>query len=453
MLKPEPDTNPNGKMMVDPPAIVRALISFVANRSIDPKQTAARRRKFEAERVKQAAPHRVEYFHQFDDPYSHLAAQTLARLQERYDVEIVPHLVRASAGKNQPELRKLADWARRDAALIAPHYGLTFPETAPVAPDGALSAKATRHLVGLDDERMIDALPHISEALWKGDAARLPEATTNGDAETALDRGSARLAELGHYSGAMFYYGGEWFWGADRLFHLEQWLREVGACRDPSLGYICPRPEIDVSGVDASNLTLDFYPSLNSPYTSIIHDLTVSMAEECGIQFNHKPVLPMIMRGVPATREKGLYIVFDTKREANHLGVEFGPAVSPIGEPTRKIYSLLPWARSQGKAIPLLSSALRLAFAEGTGLHRRRGLRKAVERAGLGWREAQKHLGSDEWKAETARNQIEMTEVMGLWGVPSYRLSGGGKDDLCVWGQDRLWLIAAEIRKRGAQRA
>ena len=46
-----------------------------------------------------------------------------------------------------------------------------------------------------------------------------------------------------------------------------------------------------------------------------------------------------------------------------------------------------------------------------------------------------------------------MTEELGLWGVPSYRLRGGaGEADLCVWGQDRLWLIAAEIRRRGNMR-
>ena len=72
-----------------------------------------------------------------------------------------------------------------------------------------------------------------------------------------------------------------------------------------------------------------------------------------------------------------------------------------------------------------------------------------MEAAGLGWGEAQKHLGSDDWKRTTAEYQREMTEELGLWGVPSFRLRGGnGEADFCVWGQDRLWLIAAEIRRR-----
>jgi 2-hydroxychromene-2-carboxylate isomerase len=406
-LEPEPSPNPNGRLMVDPPVLLRRLVGFASNRTIDPARRAGRRERAERARRRAGAPHRVEYFHQHDDPYSHLAGQVLPALQERYDIELVVHQIRASGGKNQPELEMLDAWARRDAELIAPHYGLVRP----------------------------------SEMTDRQDTA--PDAAT-------LDAGSARLAKLGHYSGAMFHYGGEWFWGVDRLFYLEQWLRDLGACRDPSLPYICPRPAINVSGVDASQLTLDFYPSLNSPYTAIIYDRTIAMARECGIRLDHKPVLPMVMRGVPATPRKGAYIVFDAKRESEYLGTRFGPVLFPVGEPTRQIYSLLPWARAQGKDIALLSAALRLAWTEAAALHRKNGIRLAVEEAGLDWNEAQRHLGTDGWKAETARNQREMTVELGLWGVPSYRLRGDdGEPDLSVWGQDRLWLVAAEIRRRG----
>jgi 2-hydroxychromene-2-carboxylate isomerase len=47
------------------------------------------------------------------------------------------------------------------------------------------------------------------------------------------------------------------------------------------------------------------------------------------------------------------------------------------------------------------------------------------------------------------RNQDEMVDGLGLWGVPSFRLSGpDGQPELAVWGQDRLWFIAAEIKRR-----
>ena len=70
---------------------------------------------------------------------------------------------------------------------------------------------------------------------------------------------------------------------------------------------------------------------------------------------------------------------------------------------------------------------------------------------GLDWNEAAQRIGSDDWKAITEKHQDEMVEMMGLWGVPSYKLSGpGGEPDLAIWGQDRLWLVAAEIRRRAA---
>jgi 2-hydroxychromene-2-carboxylate isomerase len=38
---------------------------------------------------------------------------------------------------------------------------------------------------------------------------------------------------------------------------------------------------------------------------------------------------------------------------------------------------------------------------------------------------------------------------MGLWGVPSFRLLGRpGEPDYSTWGQDRLWRVEQEIRRR-----
>lgn len=441
----EPDKNPNPKAIVDPPGWLRHLMRRQFDKVTDLRNVNKRRKKAEKKRLRAGNPHVVEYFHQLDDPYSHLTAQVLATFGERYDVVIKPHLIRASGGKNQPELDKLSTWARRDAELIAPHYRLEFPKDAPVRPGLDHQIAAGRALSELSDADFIAVLSDISGSLWAD--GEQPENAGNIDA--ILEKGSARLAELGHYSGATFYYAGEWYWGVDRLFHLEQRLRDLGACKAADEPFICSRPDIDVSNIDASAMTLDFYPSLNSPYTSIIYDRTIALKNECGIQFNHKPVLPMIMRGVPATRAKGMYIIFDTKREGEFLGVPFGPMLTPIGEPTRLAYSLLPWAMERNADEALMSSLLSHAFAKGVGLHTKKGMRQAVEAAGLDWGEAIQHLGGDDWKAMVEQHQDEMVDGLGLWGVPSFRLSGpDGEPDLAIWGQDRLWLIAAEIRRR-----
>ena len=115
--------------------------------------------------------------------------------------------------------------------------------------------------------------------MWSGESVDVGlSSVTSAEAKAALDSGSARLAQLNHYSGAMLFYGGEWYWGVDRLFHLEQRLRDLGACKTSDQDYLVPRPDADVTGVDASGLELHFYPSLNSPYTSIIFDKTVALS-------------------------------------------------------------------------------------------------------------------------------------------------------------------------------
>jgi len=446
----EPENNPTASYFVDPPRLLRFFVSKRLSRFANAQWKAKKRAAAEKSRNAEGRAHVVEYFHQVDDPYSHLMAQIVAQFAESYDIEVVPHLIRATGGRSQPEEEKLAVWARRDCGLIAPHYGLSFPDNAGVVPEPELQQAANRALTKLGAKDFLNQVEGISTSLWSDGSIDAGQVTVE-EAEAALKAGSARLAELDHYSGAMLYYAGEWYWGVDRLFHLEERLRELGVCKDPGQPYIAPRPELDVRGVDASGLQLHFFPSLNSPYTAIIYDNTIELSRACKINLHHKPVLPMVMRGVPAPPSKAAYIFFDVKRESEFLGVPFGNTVITIGEPTRQSYSLMPWAKSLGKDIELLSTLLRYAFAEGKGLHKQKYIKRAVEAVGLDWSEALKHLGGEDWKPFIEKHQDEMVEGMGLWGVPSYRLCGpDGEPDLEVWGQDRLWLVAAEIRRRAS---
>ena len=446
----EPENNPTASYLVDPSRLLRFLVSKRLSGFANAGRRAKKRVAVEKKRKAQGLPHVVEYFHQVDDPYSHLMAQVVAQFAERYDIEVVPHLIRATGGRSQPEEEKLAVWARRDCGLIAPHYGLSFPDNAGVVPEPQLQQAANRALTKLGAKDFLNQVKGISTSLWSDGSIDTGQVTVE-EAEAALEAGSARLAELDHYSGAMLYYAGEWYWGVDRLFHLEERLRELGVCKEPGHPYIAPRPELDVRGVDASGLQLHFFPSLNSPYTAIIYDNTIELSRACKINLHHKPVLPMVMRGVPAPPSKVAYIFFDVKRESEFLGVPFGNTIITIGDPVRQSYSLMPWAKSLGKDTELLSTLLRYAFAEGIALHRKKNIKRAVEEVGLDWSEALKHLGGEDWKPFIEKHQDEMVEGMGLRGVPSYRLCGPeGEPDLEVWGQDRLWLVAAEIRRRAS---
>jgi 2-hydroxychromene-2-carboxylate isomerase len=267
-------------------------------------------------------------------------------------------------------------------------------------------------------------------------------------AQARIAAGNARRAKLGHYSGAMFHYGGEWYWGVDRLHHLENRLVELGASRVPDAPRIAPRPAIEMGPLrDDGSLTFEIYPSLRSPYTSLIFDHAVKLAEETGVRMLMRPVLPMVMRGVSVTRQKGFYIFADAAREARALGLDWGRIEDPIGEPVRNAYSLYPWALAQGKGNALLSSFLHAAFFDGVSTNTPAGMRTVVENAGLSWDEAEKIMGNRDWEDALEANRLAMYDF-GSWGVPSFRLlDETGSEVLALWGQDRLWLFSREIQR------
>lgn len=74
------------------------------------------------------------------------------------------------------------------------------------------------------------------------------------------------------------------------------------------------------------------------------------------------------------------------------------------------------------------------------------GMKKIVERAGLDWDVAKRHLqvnnglGNDNWRDYESQNQKEMLSL-GVWGVPSFTY---GRDNV-FWGQDRIRALEDSI--------
>jgi len=437
--------------------LARRISPYAIGVLTSPLTRATRRWLVEQRRRLSGGRHRVLYFHQIDDPYSQLAAQVLPELLARYEIELVPHLVGPPSDAAAPERQRLADFARRDAADVAPGYGLDFSAGAAPTPECALLA--ARMLVpAIAAGSFVELAARAGAALWRGDRARLEAlaresgVTDIATARAALDAGSRLREQLGHYLGGMLYYGGEWYWGVDRLHFLERRLRSLRLLRKaggPLL--IAPRPDPSAEPVPPSRerLTLEYYPSLRSPYTAIAMDRVFALPKRLPVDLVLRPVLPMVMRGLPVPRAKQLYITLDTKREAEDVGVAFGRVCDPVGRPVERGFSLYPWAKERGRAFELLRSFTQAAFAEGVDTGTDAGLRLVVERAGLGWEEAQAHLDREGWREELEVNR-EQLFALGLWGVPSFRLLGRspGEPDYSTWGQDRLWRVEQEIRRR-----
>ncbi len=446
-----------GAATMDPSPLRRWLTSRMLNRVLDPGRERKLAETAERERLSRGERHVVEYFHQLDDPYSLLAAQCIGPLLAHYEIDVRWHLVPGPSGANAPEPELLAALARADAKAVAPGYGLACPPL--VAPDGALLRRAQRIFTATPERGRVEAAEALSSAVLTGNALALDDLAkrhgeaTAEDADALLQAGAARRKALHHYAGAMFHYGGIWYWGVDRLYHLEQRLQALKAQRRPLADSLFPRPPLRSGPLrDNGSLTLEFYASLRSPYTALIFDTAVDWARTVGLRLEVRPVLPMVMRGVAATRDKGMYIFSDAAREARALGVPLGQFHDPIGEPVRRCYSLLPVADAAGKRVELMSSFLRAAFFEGRKTGRTRVLRKVVERAGLSWSMAARQLGQPGWEEILEANRQAMY-AFNCWGVPAFRLADeAGSTLVAAWGQDRLWLVADAVQRTLAAR-
>lgn len=428
------------------------IVSRLAGYWTGQKRLQAARVRAERRRVAERMPHRIDWFHDASDPYSHLLAQLLPQLAARYDVEIVPHLVGPPADWAAPERDQLDAYARVDATRLAARARLVFtdPGTQPT-PESRAEAEAVLAALNVDDprgERFLAIAASVGTATWSGTAIdpTLRRATSTESAAVRAT-GDARRAALGHYLGATLHYGGEWYWGIDRLHYLEDRLASLGAGRPGAPdGPLYAQPVVPAPGTKPTahqpGLVLDWYPSFRSPYTHIVADRIKALADAYGAELRLRFVLPMVMRNLPVPPMKRRYITLDVAREAHRLGIAFGRVADPVGRPVERGYSLLPWAIAQGRGHEFATAFLRGVFAEGIDAGSDSGLRRIVEAAGLDWATAQPLLGNDDWRAEAEANRSDMT-ALGLWGVPSFRVG-----DVAVWGQDRLWVIEAELQRR-----
>ena len=398
-------------------------------------------------RLRSGMARQLHYFHQVDDPYSVLAAHSLARLQQRYPLDIVPHLVSPPEQAAAPERGKLQAYSRQDAQLLAQHFGFPFCDFGQ-QPSVEKTSAANRLLVAaIHKGQFIELVDSISAALWNT-ATTLPDqsATAQGIAPATAELTATEMQHAnelrkarGHYLGACFWYEGEWYWGIDRLYHLEQRLQdELGS--DMGLLY-SPPADLTQPLPIAQPPEIDFYFSLRSPYSAIVAERVFKLGQLTGAKINLRFLLPMVMRGLPVPANKRMYIALDTAREAYVRHIPFGRLNDPVGSPTERGLALIPLAEKLGRGQDYVMSFMRGVWAEGLDAGSQRGLRQIAERAGIPWAAAREALHDQAWRARAEQHREAMF-ALGLWGVPSFFCAG-----TAVWGQDRLWVITGLLKK------
>ena len=419
------------------------LMPAISQRLLSRDRLLRQRERSERARARRSEPHLLHYFHQVDDPYSALAASILPRLLARYDIQLMPHLVGAPPDNAAPERDKLIAYSRRDATLLARHRGLAFEEAAEQPTERDCARATAQLLAAIEAGDFVERAGPLSAALWR---RVLPDAaasdTPSASVGAQLEQANALRKRLGHYLGATFYYAGEWYWGIDRLHHLEQRLQALGLAR-PGVSELmfAPAADLTTAVVLKKALPIDFFFSLRSPYSAIVAQRVFDLGSLTGAEVRLRYVLPMVMRGLPVPREKRSYIAQDAAREAFVRGIPFGRLNDPVGRPTERGLALMPLAERLGKGQQYVLSFMRGVWAEGIDAGSDRGLRSIAERAGLSWDDARRALQDEAWRSIAEHNRQEMA-ALGLWGVPSFRVG-----ECAVWGQDRLWAVQEELLK------
>lgn len=430
------------------------LMPWISRRLLSEQTLQRRRERAERQRLARGEPHRVQVFLQADDPYSALLAAALPALVERYDVVLEGHVVGPPPDAAAPAREQLVAYSRRDAELLARHLGLAFRDPGrPPAPEAVAAAQA-RLVAAIAQGRLAESAAPVLAALWHRAGRDIDDEAASSEGPIAeatavqahWHAADALRQRLGHYLGAMLHYGGEWYWGLDRLHHLEARLQALGAARAGTAGALYPPPAelreplAPGAALPVNPPPIEFFVSLRSPYSAIVVPRVYALGRLTGAEVRLRPVLPMVMRGLPVPAPKRRYISLDAAREARLRGVPFGVVNDPLGRPTERGMAVLAHARSQGRGPEFLRSFMQGVWAEGLDAGSDRGLRRMAERAGLHWAACALALGDEAWRAEAEANRCEMASL-GLWGVPSFRVG-----TLSVWGQDRLWAVQQALQ-------
>lgn len=419
---------------------------------LDRRYRTLRRGLAELRRRLTLRPHVLQVFLQLDDPYSYLLSYYLAEVARHYKLELRYYLSQALHSEFTPEPALLAEYALADCALLAAEFDVPFLDvgSAPVV------EHRRRLLDFLAEEQVEDDFTEtFNKALssyWRGDnegTARLisrPQPASR-DTSVLIGQNQLLLRKLGHYSSAMICYGGEWYWGVDRLQHLLRRLDGLGANRggkgSARLAAMQQAMQLQLPAAvpdSAAGLPpLEMFHSFRSPYSYLALPRIYKIAAAFGLQLKLRPVLPMVTRGLPVPQQKLRYIVHDANREAERLGAPFGRIADPLGKGVERCMAVFPHAEQQGKQCEFLQAAGIAIFGAAVDVATDEGMRKVTAKAGLSWPEVEAAMAQDDWQSQAAENRAALAAT-GLWGVPSFRIG-----EIALWGQDRDWLLARKI--------
>lgn len=210
-------------------------------------------------------------------------------------------------------------------------------------------------------------------------------------------------------------------------------------------------------------LEVEVFWSFRSPYSYLATPRIAEMAARYDLDLKIRPVYPLAVR-VDGFFERQdprwpMYVVRDVFREAQRLGMTFGP---PRPDPivmnmaTREIAKEQPYIRrlthlgqlaaEQGRGIPFICEVSRTIWGgETPGWDQGDHLAKAAERAGLDLAQLDSQALAEAERIEAAiqASHARMDQV-GHWGVPTFVF-----ENEPFFGQDRIDTLIWRLGQHG----
>ncbi|WP_158089105.1 DsbA family protein [Cognaticolwellia mytili] len=387
----------------------------------------------------------AEVYLALNDPHSFMLVQMLARLQEKYEVELKIFFIwGALPGVTiAPKLHR--KWAIQDANLIAEQYHLVKIDKVPSPRLFSTGQQAWQLL-----PNNINNAEQVFLQTWGGTYSEHYVAST--PTITHQVKNQARLEYKGHYCAAAIYFAGDWFVGVDRLFHFEKTLEQHSLITSVSNELLA---DVNVSKELVSTKFTDFkkqptinvelqqleiFLSLRSPYSYLGFVQAIALAERYQLELVIKPVLPLLMRGASIPIAKQKYIYLDALREAKKLNIEFNGFVDPLGDGVINAYSMFAWAQQQGKGKEYMLACFRAVYVENIDLSDTENIDIIIEELALDKQAAHAYKAKNNWQQWADNNQAELTSLA-FWGVPCFKMK-----NFSYWGQDRISILEKEIR-------
>lgn len=200
-------------------------------------------------------------------------------------------------------------------------------------------------------------------------------------------------------------------------------------------------------------VTIDYYLSLNSPWTYLGSALFAELAARHGATVNVKPAKfgPIFEQtgGLPLPKrspQRRAYRLMELKRwrDARNIPIHVEPRHFPSDDTAA--VRLVIAARLKGKDAHKLSLELgRAVWEREENMADAAVMAEAAKRAGLDAAELRAGGPSDGELDALYEQYTQEALAAGVFGAPSYVLPSGE----IFWGQDRLDLLDRELRKTG----